>query len=99
MSEKKRLSLTKEEQETIILFDNSCNEAQVYTCSSSIMTRLDKLCKSHPDNYKLTKQDTQSKTYLLADKRLISFRAERSKRELTDEQKKAFAERMKNASG
>ena len=98
MNKKKKLSLTAPERETIVLFDDESNECQIYTCSRPIMTKLDRLCKSQPDNYKLTKQDSQSKTYL-TDKRLISFRAERQKRELTDEQKKAFADRMKKASG
>lgn len=45
------------------------------------------------DMYSLIEDTGRGKKYLLKDKTLISFRAK--KRELTDEQKKQAAERMK----
>jgi hypothetical protein len=76
------------ERETIISFDDASDECQIYTCSRPVMTKLDRLCKSQPDNYKL------SKTYT-TNKGLISFRADKQKREMTEEQKKAQSDRMK----
>ena len=92
--EKKR-SLSAEERETIILFNDSSNECQIYTCSRPIMTKLDKLCEKSAKNYKLVKQDEYSKTYK-TDKRLISFRTERASRVMTDEQKEAVTRRLLN---
>lgn len=56
-------------------------------------TKLDKLCKESPGMYSLIQDTGRGKKYLLKDKSLISFRAK--KRELTDEQKKQVAERMR----
>lgn len=57
------------------------------------ITKLDRLCKESPDMYSLIQDTGRGKKYLLKDKTLISFRAK--KRELTDEQKKQAAERMR----
>lgn len=97
-AEKRKLSLSAEERETIVLFDDSGQRCQIYTCSRPVMTKLDKLCKSNPKSYQLEKQDECSKTYI-TDKRLISFRAEVQKRIMTEDQKQAAAERMKKMRG
>jgi hypothetical protein len=94
--ENKKASLTAPERETIITFDDEGNECQIYTCSRPVMTKLDKLCKSSPEHYKLKKRDEYSKTYT-TDKRLLSFRSERQKRTLTEEQRRANIERLKKA--
>lgn len=88
--------LTKEERETIILFDESSSSCSIYTCSRPIMTKLDKFCLKHPDTYQLKCADEASKTYI-TDKTLISFRSGVEKRELTEAQKKARAESLKKA--
>ena len=67
--------------------------ATIYASDSTYITKLDKLCKESPDMYSLIEDTGRGKKYLLKDKTLISFRAK--KRELTDEQKKQAAERMR----
>lgn len=95
-SEYRKLRLSAEERETIILFDDSSIQCTVYTCSKPIMTKLDKLCVSNPDSWSLLSQDTESKTYL-TEKNLISFRSEKSTRDLTEEQRANVAKRFKQA--
>lgn len=67
--------------------------ATIYASDSTYITKLDKLCKESPGMYSLIQDTGRGKKYLLKDKSLISFRAK--KRELTDEQKKQVAERMR----
>jgi hypothetical protein len=88
--------LTDFERETVITFDDSTNMAIIYTCQSPMKTKLDKLCKSNPDTYKLVKSDEYSKTYECP-KKLISFRTPSAKRILTEDQKEELRTRMKNA--
>jgi len=95
MNEQRKPSLSASERETIVLFDDESNECTIYSCSRPIMTKLDRLCKSNPDNYKLEKKDAYSRTYI-TDKRLISFRTP-SKSKMTEEQKKARVENLKKA--
>jgi hypothetical protein len=95
-SEHRKLRLSAEERETIILFDDSSKECTVYTCSKPIMTKLDKLCISNPDSWSLKDKDAESKTYL-TEKSLICFRSEKVTRELTEEQRANVAKRFKQA--
>jgi hypothetical protein len=98
MNEQKKFSLSAEERETIIRFDDNSNECDVYTCSRPVMTKLDRLCKDNPKNYKLVKQDAYSKEYKTS-KRFISFRSGAVKRELTDDERQALSERAKKHLG
>ena len=89
-----------EEQETTISFSRSETDCIIWTSDTTTMTKLDKLCESAPDNYKVVsigKIDgkTVNKKYLLKDKTLLSFRTGKIKREFTEEQKKALSDRMK----
>jgi hypothetical protein len=77
------MSLTADERETVILFSDESDVATIYTCARPIMTKLDKLCKSNPDTYKMIKEDSTSKTYTTK-KNLISFRTPKI---LSEEQK------------
>ena len=90
----KKFSLSAEERETIIRFDDGSKECDIYTCSRPIMTKLDKLCKEKPHNYKLINDDGYSKESI-TNKGFISFRSGRVNRELTDEQREAASKRMK----
>jgi len=94
--EREKISLSPEERETIVLFNDGGKECTVYTCSRPVMTKLDKLCKSNPKSWKLIKQDLESKTYRTT-KNLISFRGERVKREMTDEQRANAGKRLNSA--
>lgn len=86
-------SVSVSEQETNILYMRDQDYAEVYTSDSTQMTRLDKLCLQNPEVYSLIKDTGRGKIYRIADKTLISFRAK--KRELTEEQRQAAGERMR----
>lgn len=73
----------------------------IHTTDPTMMHKLDKLCESSPENYERVLMDKVngevfSKTYEVADKTLLSFRAKKTKMELTDEQRAKLAERLKN---
>lgn len=53
VEERKNLSVGIEEQETHISYMRDESYAKVYTSDSTQITRLDKLCKTNPDMYKL----------------------------------------------
>ena len=92
--DEKKLQLTSEERETIILFNDASKSCTVYTCSRPVMTKLDKLCISNPKAWKLIEKDKESKTYSTT-KNLISFRSEKVKKILTDEQREELSVRAK----
>lgn len=56
----------------------------------AVMRRLDKLVESHPDTYRLEKQDEVSKTYSMP-KSCVTYRKPRN---LTDEQREQARERL-----
>lgn len=89
--EKKTLSVS--EQETNVTFMRDEEFAKIYTSDSTMITKLDKLCRESPKMYKLDYETPVGKGYICKDKGLISFRSK--KRELTDEQKEAAGERMR----
>lgn len=89
------MSISREEQETIINFSADDKTAWVYTCDPVYIRKMDKLCERCPESYKLIKQDEYSKTYSMP-KKLVSFRTPVAKRELTDEERAVLSERMKN---
>lgn len=90
-----------EDQETHInysRFDKSCT---IWTSDTTTITKLDRLCKSSPDYYKLASTGRYNgkvvnKEYLITDKTLVSFRSGKVKREMTEEQKEAARQRMKD---
>lgn len=86
--------LTKYEMETIINYNDDGKDADVYTCNKALMRKLDRLCERFPDIYRLKRQDSCSKTYLLPKK----FIAIRTPRILTQEQKQQYTSRLKQKS-
>ena len=96
-------SVSLEEQETTINFCRTEEAAEVWTSDRTVMTRLDKLCETAPDNYRLKEVGKDRagyllcKTYVIKDKGLLSFRSARIKRELTEEQRANYAERFKRS--
>ena len=92
------------EREVVIQFNTDTNVASVYTSDYSYMTKLDKLVKNNPDEWSLVNTayhdgDIVSKTYKCP-KKLISFRGKTfsgKSHEYTEEEKRAIAERFKNA--
>lgn len=94
-----RYNVPLEEQETIVHFNRDEKYATICTSDSTVMTKLDKLCVSAPDNYKLIRTETAdgkvvTKFYLLADKTRVSFR--REKKVLSEERKIQLRERALN---
>lgn len=88
-----------DERETIISFGRQEPGCEIYTSDDKIMTKLDKLCKSS-DHYSLKKEGVISgtvvdKVYTLDDKSLIAFRGKKKSETMTDEQKEAASERLK----
>lgn len=69
----KKIYLKPDERETIINFNDEEEIANLYTCNRSMMTKMDKLCKSNPDIFQLDEYDESSKTYLFP-KKLVSIR-------------------------
>ena len=94
---------TLEEQETTINFSRTQDAVDVWTSDKTVMTKLDKLCNSAPDFYKLIAEHRAqddvgaitSKEYRISDKRMLSFRS--MKRNLTEEQRRERAERLNGA--
>ncbi len=86
-------SISITEQEVHINFMRDEDFATIYTSDTTYMTKLDKLCKTSPDMYSLIADTGRGKTYRVEDKTLISFRVK--KRELSEEQKIAAGERMR----
>lgn len=86
-------SVSISEQEVCINFMRDENFATIYTSDTTYMTKLDKLCKTSPDMYSLISDTGRGKIYRVEDKTLISFRAK--KRELSEEQRIAAGERMR----
>lgn len=88
--------LTREERETIILFNEAEQNCELYTYNKTLQRRLDSLCTKFPDDFFLKSEENfggcTSKTYGF-DKKYISVRAPRY---LSDEQKEVAAERMRN---
>lgn len=91
-----------QDQQTVIQFSRDSETATIWTSDRTVMTRLDKFVKDGKNSSWRLKEESRlldgelaSKTYE-TNKRLISFRANIGKRELTDEQKQAAAERMRN---
>ena len=87
-----------EEQETVIQFNRTDDYATIYTSDSTMITKLDKCCEEAPEFYKLQKEDhlrdgsVSGKTYILSDKKMISFR--KVKKVMSEEQKEIARQRL-----
>lgn len=70
------------EQETTVNFGRAEQVARIWTSDTTVMTKLDKLVKRDPDNWSCNLQkdkdgDVIAKEYIVQNKKLVSFRAER----------------------
>ena len=74
------MRLTRQEQETVINFDNSSQTASIYTASPQLVRRLEALAVAYPEYHRLTGQTEVSKTYS-CDKKLITLRKPRKQNE------------------
>lgn len=81
------------EQETTVNFGRAEKVARIWTSDTTVMTKLDKLVERDPKNWecKLQKDkdgDVIAKEYIVQNKKLVSFRAERI---LSEAQKEVLA--------
>lgn len=93
--------MTRQEQETIISFNAAEDTAELYTADPVYIRKLDKLVKGNPEQFKQRREETYqgeivAKWYTFP-KRFLSIRSKDVKRELTEEQRKELAERLKKA--
>ena len=93
------MGLLKIEQETVINFNAAEETCSIYSADPAFMRKLDKLCVSNPGHFKQTR-DSKVKGKVVGKfyecpKRFISLRTKDVKREMTEDAKKAFAERMR----
>ena len=92
------MGISPREQETTINIYRGDQECHIWTSDTTIITRLDKLCEKAPEYYKLydvgkLNGEIVDKDYIVKDKSLISFRS--AKRQLTEDQRQEFKERMR----
>jgi hypothetical protein len=57
------MSISRAEQETSIVWEEEEKIANIYTCSTVTMRKLDKLCEQFPDEYKCIKTIKYQKKY------------------------------------
>ena len=91
------MSLEAMERETVVGWSDATNLCEILTYNRALINKLAKLSKKYPDTYKLKNEDTiDGSPYVeyTFPKRLISFRAP-TKRKMSEEQKKAAADRMR----
>jgi len=86
-----------EEQETTVQYSRVNNYATICTSDSTQKTRLNKLVAENPGRWEIIAKDEVFTTYRCNPKSLISFRGKAVKRNMTDEQKRAAAERLRNS--
>lgn len=89
---------SKEEQETTITFCRGDKYAEIYTSDKTVMTRLDKLVNNGDWSVKheeIEKGQVISKIYV-APTKLISFRSNINKVNITEEERRKRAERLTN---
>lgn len=97
LKERVSVSIPTDEQETTISFSRIGDRVDIWTSDTTMITKLDKLCESAPELYKVNKVgkvngSVVGKDYTITDKSMVSFRS--SKRQMTEEQKQAAKARM-----
>lgn len=94
-----------EEQETVVSFYRTDHRMSIYTSDQTMITKLMKLLKKSEQNeeagYILVREEKMNGRVMAievsAPKHLLSLRTPKKKRELTDEERKAMADRMRKA--
>lgn len=85
------VNLSKEERETIVLYTEADDRAEVYTHNKKLINRLSKFCEDRPGEIqKIRESETGAVTYTVPrDWVKVS-----PKRRMSDDQKAAAAERL-----
>lgn len=71
------MSLSPEEKETVIVFNEGGKTAQVYTCTRSVRNKLERFAEQYPNEYKCLDSNEISATYEIPKNR-ITIRAPKS---------------------
>lgn len=90
------MSLSRAEQEVHINASRDEEFATAYCSDSVWMNKLDKLVEKSPELFTVVKVTSVGKTYRFP-KKLISIRSSVVKREFSDEERQAMAERLRLA--
>ncbi|MDO4943129.1 MAG: hypothetical protein Q4E73_09895 [Lachnospiraceae bacterium] len=98
-----RMALSRYEQETIVNFNAEEDTAELYTADPVWIRKMDKLIKQNPEQFKRGKSEQYegkviAKRYIFP-KRFVTIRSKDIERKMTEEQKRAAAERMKGLNG
>lgn len=94
-----------EEQETVVNFYRTDHRMSIYTSDQTMITKLMKLLKKSEQNeeagYILVREEKMNGRVVAievsAPKHLLSLRTPKKKRELSDEERKVMADRMRKA--
>ena len=76
----KRYSLTKAEQETIILWDNELDTAEIFTYDRKLSAKLKDLAKRYPEEIILKEKGQQRAVSYQVPKKCVSVRAPYNKK-------------------
>ena len=87
------MTISRQEQETIINYNAAEQTATIYTRDKTVMRRLDVLVIEYPDRYRLIGETDIDKTYEMPE----SYVSYRKPRRLSDEQREAARERLSRA--
>lgn len=90
------MALSIEEQEVCINTMRYDEFATIYCSDRTWITKMDKLVEKSPALFEIVAETDYGKTYKFP-KRLISIRSSIITREMTDEQKRLAADRLRNA--
>ncbi len=90
-----------DEQETTINYGRTDKEAEVYTSDNTVLTKIKNMFNNNDCQWKLKDvvKDQDGNivgVFFVVPKKLISLRSKIVKSSLTDEQRRAAAERLKN---
>lgn len=101
--ERYSMALSRYEQETVINFNAKEDAAELYTADPVWIRKMDKLIKQNPEQFKPGKSERYegkviAKRYIFP-KRFVTIRSKDIERKMTEEQKRAAAERMKGLNG
>ena len=105
MEGEKYFPIPHNEQETTISFSRDSEQVYIWTNDRTMITKLDKLCKSNPQTYRCRHtgysmlcegRQILDKEYICSDKTLLSFKPKkRASVPLTEEQKEERRERLR----
>lgn len=87
------MSLSKMEKETIITFNEQESSAEIYTYNQAMKSRLNGLCKKHPDDFTYLYDRDGASVFRFA-KNLISIRAPRAGKKMSGREKEELVKRL-----